>query len=901
MKIFNDYVNALNDEYQHLKGQQSKTPLTEGKLLYEEYGGFVYSFKLSKELGLPDNTPIFIYTNDNNPIPGTVIYVDAYEIILRTVDKKLDLNSKLDFSSSVYELIRKLKDKFMKIEENANELVKQLINGEQYVHDDENIKKGQNIAKVFASKNPITIIWGPPGTGKTHTLAEIALEFIDIGKSVLIVSQSNIAVDNAMLKVKEFIQKRSAVKSYEGKIFRAGYSKVREISEYTGESDFCLNAKAYVKKTNPNIINKLEFLQKEIREERHSESKRKQLQEEITQIRKQIHHIENEMIINAQMLGTTISKATMDEDISKRGFDVVLFDEASMAYVPQIVYACSLAKDKFVCIGDFRQLPPIVQNEEKSHELLEKDIFDYLGIFKGSKEIKNHEWLVMLDKQRRMNPKISKFIQYYIYSKHLTDYESSSDYMSQITNKIVRKGPVKDKVFGYFDIDSVCSTAITTEKGKRRSQSNLVSAFISVFIALKAKKEGQEKIAILSPYRHQVDLIKSILTEFKIGQQDGILCSSIHQFQGSETDVVIFDTVLTGKKKVAFLSNSDTTTRLINVALTRAKGKFIWVGSGDYNSKVELLNELWKYVKNVGQSIPIEEITDLKNYSFFSECKKIEKYLSIKETILSVKNDKVSVRASFNNDALNYNANLLTSIQNLNLNKDDYVFLDKDIEETKLKANAIEINEIINKGTVYKSKDHSDNVILINEKQTIFPIISKRNNAKEYVYIKCDSKKITSVIWDLQFEGLEKEQLSLMQEVQGDTNQKPIKCPKCGLNYIQEGEECCSVCRNQKTVAKTYIAENDRVTLRDICILWGRLYGCWVDKKKQNEIEKRLNGNKNIARIFVGKTTYYSKEHVFFEFFYNDKVIGPAIRKCYLGSYEELEKNIKRVQYYMDY
>lgn len=94
-------------------------------------------------------------------------------------------------------------------------------------------------------------------------------------------------------------------------------------------------------------------------------------------------------------------------------FDVVIFDEASMAYIPQIVFAASLAKKHFVCMGDFRQLPPIVQSSGTSP--LNADIFQYCGITSAVDNGRNHKWLCMLDTQYRMHPCIADFASQMMY------------------------------------------------------------------------------------------------------------------------------------------------------------------------------------------------------------------------------------------------------------------------------------------------------------------------------------------------------------------------------------------------------------------------------------------------------------------------------------------------------
>lgn len=81
---------------------------------------------------------------------------------------------------------------------------------------------------------------------------------------------------------------------------------------------------------------------------------------------------------SALVIGTTISRATVDPMFDERQFDLVMFDEVSMAYVPQVIAAAALAREKFMCVGDFKQLAPISQNQ--AARILQVDIFSYLRI-----------------------------------------------------------------------------------------------------------------------------------------------------------------------------------------------------------------------------------------------------------------------------------------------------------------------------------------------------------------------------------------------------------------------------------------------------------------------------------------------------------------------------------------
>ncbi|MCC5579037.1 hypothetical protein IMZ11_25765 [Microtetraspora sp. AC03309] len=71
----------------------------------------------------------------------------------------------------------------------------------------------------------VWLVWGPPGTGKTRLLQAAIGDLIAAGKRVLLVSSTNIAVDNALLGV---IRER---RHQPGQIVRVGPPHLREIAE----------------------------------------------------------------------------------------------------------------------------------------------------------------------------------------------------------------------------------------------------------------------------------------------------------------------------------------------------------------------------------------------------------------------------------------------------------------------------------------------------------------------------------------------------------------------------------------------------------------------------------------------------------------------------------------------
>ena len=171
-------------------------------------------------------------------------------------------------------------------------------------------------------------------------------------------------------------------------------------------------------------------------------------------------------------MATTVSKAIVDSVIYKKTYDVVIFDEASMAYIPQIIFSASLATKHFVCLGDFCQLPPIVQSNSIQ---LNQDIFEYCGITTAVQKNMSHNWLCMLNIQYRMHPDISNFASLKMYNGLLKTHESIIQKRQIIADSL----PAPNKAIAFADLSGIMSVCLTTMSG---SHFHAISCAIPVVI-----------------------------------------------------------------------------------------------------------------------------------------------------------------------------------------------------------------------------------------------------------------------------------------------------------------------------------------------------------------------------------------------------------------------------------
>jgi hypothetical protein len=89
-----------------------------------------------------------------------------------------------------------------------------VIQGDGRLNDD------QMLAVRRSLGSDTTYVWGPPGTGKTMTLARIVEAHYRTGRSVLLVSNTNIAVDTALERVAERL--KSEPEFHQGLVIRQG-------------------------------------------------------------------------------------------------------------------------------------------------------------------------------------------------------------------------------------------------------------------------------------------------------------------------------------------------------------------------------------------------------------------------------------------------------------------------------------------------------------------------------------------------------------------------------------------------------------------------------------------------------------------------------------------------------
>ena len=367
-----------------------------------------------------------------------------------------------------------------------------------------------------------------------------------------------------------------------GKLVRYGYPRDKDLLQHE-----YLTAYNLVIQRHPDLLRERTNLQNERKHTPKDTPRYVEISKRLMHIRNNLDCEEKRAVQEAKFVATTVSKAVADKTIYDDSFDVVIFDEASMAYIPQIVFSAKLAKKHFICMGDFAQLPPIVQ--AKSNAILNMDIFEYCGITEAVRNHNSHEWLCLLDTQYRMHPDIANFSSMAMCQSLL---KSASD-MEIRRKSISNTSPLMYYPLGLADLTGMMSVCTQTADSSRI---NPLSALVSFGLALKSAEHHD--VGIITPYHAQSRLFHAMARD-ALGEETElhtISCATVHQFQGSEKDIIIYDAVDCYRQRYhsALLTSTSNNyaSRLFNVALTRARGKFIAVANIAYMESKNLSHDL---------------------------------------------------------------------------------------------------------------------------------------------------------------------------------------------------------------------------------------------------------------------------------------------------------------------
>lgn len=262
-----------------------------------------------------------------------------------------------------------------------------------------------------------------------------------------------------------------------------------------------------------------------------------------------------------------------------RLLDYLIIDEASQVDLLAAGLALASAK-RVVVVGDLQQLPHIPSDTAaESAGTAPLPAYDYVrnNLLSSLQELYGEKLpRTMLREHYRCDPAIIGFCNEKFYGRQLIPFRDSSSGSRPLVLHTTVEG-----------------NHMRSHREGGRSNQREIDVIEQEVIPEHCADIPREEIGVTSPYRRQVTKIGGLL----VADLKSIEADTVHGFQGREKRAVIMSTVLDetreGHKGTSFVDKPN----LINVAVSRAKDRFVLVTNYDMMPKTRNLRDLMEYVR----------------------------------------------------------------------------------------------------------------------------------------------------------------------------------------------------------------------------------------------------------------------------------------------------------------
>ena len=431
------------------------------------------------------------------------------------------------------------------------------------------------------------LLQGPPGTGKTTMIAELIAQLLERNPKarILLTSQANQAVDNALERVGE-------LRTQQG----AEWRLVRDTRDRTStESD------AYFEPTYRR------FCDQAVRRSKQAETTRSAAF--TPEVRRGVHRalekwrgslnsaqeVRDAFLSTVQLHGATCLRVPeVQRQRQDQPFDWVVIDEAAKTLDTEVLIPLVHAR-RAILVGDQAQLKPYIDRrmEAALKDAKRKD-YDVSLFERLFGRVSNH-CRSALTVQFRMHRSIGAFVGELFY-QHLPGGLKTG--VSDDAREIYVPSLAGENRVLWCDVRG-------NEKREGNSYVNHAEE-LSIFRLLREINEGaalhgvRYTVSVITPYRAQVRRLRSVVlyNRTSLGHLD-IEVATVDSFQGKQTDITLYSLVRTSPWGLRFPARDDR----LNVSFSRAKLALVIFGDLENAKNDPLLNRARSLVPVVRREV----------------------------------------------------------------------------------------------------------------------------------------------------------------------------------------------------------------------------------------------------------------------------------------------------------
>ena len=452
------------------------------------------------------------------------------------------------------------------------------------------------------------LLIGPPGTGKTSQALQFLVREELAGN---IYSQSSVAcstVNSMPYGPSETINTQHSTPTTQPSILLLAYTN-RAVDE------IC----------NMLTENKLDYIR--IGNEFSCDPKYSDhLLKEVLDENATLNSIKSTLVAARIVVATTSTMNSNASLFNIKQFDLAIIDEASQILEPNIIglltsqHRGGRAIRKFILIGDHKQLPAVVQQDDT--EVLVEDetvkaihlnscansLFERLIL--TERAAGRTDFIGTLHKQGRMHPDIADFANRKFYAREQLECVPLAHQLEQtLTYNETSEDETDDVLKAHrmiFIPSKPCRQLNISEKVNTEEARIITDLLRRLYRQLGNNFDPQKSVGVIVPYRNQIAMIRKEIEKLGIPELEEISIDTVERYQGSQRDIILYSFTIQSRYQLDFLTantfyeDGQPIDRKLNVAITRARKQLILIGNEPTLRQNQIFAELIDYIKEKG-------------------------------------------------------------------------------------------------------------------------------------------------------------------------------------------------------------------------------------------------------------------------------------------------------------
>ena len=333
-------------------------------------------------------------------------------------------------------------------------------------------------------------------------------------------------------------------------------------------------------------------------------------------------------LADAQIVVATTSTMNSNAALFNiKHFDLAIIDEASQILEPNIIgllstrHAERRAIKRFILIGDHKQLPAVVQQQDtleteetntflKNIHLLSctNSLFERLIL--TERTAGRTDFIGTLHKQGRMHPDIADFANRKFYAREQLECVPLAHQMEQtLAYNETSEDETDDLLKAHrmiFIPSKPCRQLNISEKVNTEEARIITDLLRRLHRQLGNNFDSQKSVGVIVPYRNQIAMIRKEIEKLGIPELEEISIDTVERYQGSQRDIILYSFTIQSRYQLDFLTantfyeDGQPIDRKLNVAITRARKQLILTGNEPTLRQNQIFAELIDYIKEKG-------------------------------------------------------------------------------------------------------------------------------------------------------------------------------------------------------------------------------------------------------------------------------------------------------------